>query len=112
MLKNNLKPTEIESLMQEASLMAQLRHPNIISLVGVCTAGEPKTLVLQFCEHGSLLSFLKRHTGFSSLQHKSKFQILLDIATGMDFLSRLHIVHRDLAARNVLLGADYVCKVW
>jgi serine/threonine protein kinase len=40
--------------MREAALMNSLRHPNIVSLIGVCTAGEPRLILLQFCEHGSL----------------------------------------------------------
>ena len=91
--------------------MAQLRHPNVLSLVGVCTVGEPKMLVLQHCQHGALSTYLQAHTGFNELQLTSKYTIMEDVARGMDFLSRLHIVHRDLAARNVLVAADYVCKV-
>ena len=111
MLKSSLTPTEIQLFMREAAIMVQLRHPNIVSLVGVCTAGDPKMLVMQLCEHGSLLDFLLRHTGLSELQFTSKLHIMGDVAHGMHFLSSLNIVHRDLAARNVLVGADYICKV-
>jgi serine/threonine protein kinase len=110
-LKKELSPEEVSSFMREAAIMAQVRHPNVVSLVGVCTAGAPKMLVMQFCEHGSLLSFLQRHFGFSELQLRSKLKIMDDVAFGMKFLSGLLIVHRDLAARNILVGADYICKV-
>ena len=102
---------EVNAFMREAAIMAQLRHPNVVSLVGVCTAGEPKMLVMQLCEYGSLLKFLQKHTGFNELQFSSKLRIMGDVARGMHFLSSLKIVHRDLAARNVLVGADYICKV-
>jgi len=36
----------------------------------------------------------------------------MNIAAGMDYLSRKNFVHRDLAARNVLLKGDLICKVY
>jgi serine/threonine protein kinase len=110
-LKESLSKEEVHAFMREAAIMAQLRHPNVVSLVGVCTAGEPKMLVMQLCEYGSLLSFLLQHVGFNELQFSSKLRIMGDVSRGMHFLSSLNIVHRDLAARNVLVGADYICKV-
>ena len=67
------------NLVQEAALMAQFSHPNVIGLVGVCTRqldqGKPLMLLVQYCRFGSLNSFMKNlpgvhevrmHTGPSS----------------------------------------------
>jgi hypothetical protein len=102
---------EKTDFMREAALMAQLKHPNVLSIVGVVTVGQPLLLVLQYCEHGSLNAFLKRHIGFQALQIASKYSIMLDIARGMTYLAGKHVVHRDLATRNVLVGADFACKI-
>jgi hypothetical protein len=110
-LKDEPTSGEIKEFMREAAIMAQFQHPNVVSLIGVVTVGDPAMLVLQFCEHGSLLSFLRKHIGFQQLQLGSKYSLMADIARGMDYLASRNVVHRDLAARNVLVGSDFVCKV-
>jgi serine/threonine protein kinase len=68
-------------------------------------------IVLQMCDNGSLLSFLRSRVGFNELNLQSKLCIMADVAEGMAYLAGRHVVHRDVAARNVLVGADFVCKV-
>lgn len=91
--------------------MAQLHHNNVVGLIGVCTKEYPLLLVLQFCEHGSLLSLLRRRTGFDALSLQQRLRVSLDCANGMAHLSTLGMVHRDLAARNVLVDSSYTAKV-
>ncbi|CAI8026550.1 Ephrin type-B receptor 1-B (Fragment), partial [Geodia barretti] len=40
--------------LQEAALMGQFSHPNIISLLGVVTLGEPVMIVMELMENGDL----------------------------------------------------------
>jgi serine/threonine protein kinase len=103
----------ISELKMEAAMMAQLKsHANVVSLIGVVTRGQPLILVVSFCEHGSLSSFLKRkvktekHTSTST-----KVSFASDIACGMQHLAESGFVHRDLAARNVLISSTMVAKV-
>ena len=100
-----------QELMREAAIMAQVQHPNVVNMLGVCTVGQPILLVLELCEHGSLDVFLRTRVGITDLSLNAKLRILLDVANGMAHLHSLSLVHRDLAARNVLLSATYTCKV-
>lgn len=65
-------------------------------------------LVLELCENGELLTYLKENVDMSAHQRVS---ILHDIASGMAYLASRNFVHRDLAARNVLLDRDLRGKI-
>ena len=104
-----------EELLNEALLMAQVEtHANLVSLIGVvtCGQGQPKVLVLSYCEHGELLGQLKRRCADGkAFGEQTKFRFCGEVATGMRHLGEHGLVHRDLAARNVLLASGMVCKV-
>lgn len=44
--------------LQEAGIMASVRHPNVISYLGVCA--EPACIVTEYCSKGSLTDVLRR----------------------------------------------------
>jgi serine/threonine protein kinase len=66
-------------------------------------------LVAQYCEHGSLLSWIIENGSRAGMQ--TIINMCVDTASGMAYLSGIGIVHRDLAARNVLVASDLSCKV-
>ena len=87
-------------------------HLHLVALVGVITRGNPKVLVLSFCEHGELQGALKKRAADGdAFPTVDKFRFCREVADGMAHLARHSFVHRDLAARNVLLGSGMVCKV-
>jgi serine/threonine protein kinase len=74
-------------------------------------------MVLEFLEHGDLYSFLhpevdSLHEGISQIPQQDfpwslRIRILLDIATGMNYLQSREppIIHRDLRSPNIFLGS-------
>ena len=105
-----------KELVREAALMCQVPvHQNLVDLIGVTTRGVPLLLILSFCEHGSLLGLLRwphNSTKPSPIKNRSFFQLVLDVAHGMEHLhTNCKIVHRDLATRNVLVDSLLVCKI-
>ena len=77
----------------------------------------PLLLVISLCENGSLLELLRqRGRGTGPLSpgngaEKIDAEIAIEIAQGMQHLSKHHVVHRDLAARNVLVDFMLTCKI-
>ncbi|CAL4071671.1 unnamed protein product [Meganyctiphanes norvegica] len=118
-----------ESFCQEIKILGRVDDPNIVRLVGTVTQENPLAMVLEYCDHGDLHQFLRRHviegngsprsvplgaTGSSkpiSLSYCALIHIATQIAAGMKHLETLNLVHRDLSARNCLVGRGLKIKV-
>uniref|UniRef100_V9KBG9 receptor protein-tyrosine kinase n=2 Tax=Callorhinchus milii TaxID=7868 RepID=V9KBG9_CALMI len=112
---DNFSQREIEEFLSEAACMKDFDHPNVIKLLGVCLELSSREqiakpmVILPFMKHGDLHSFLLRsrlaeNTEYLPLQTLLKF--MMDITTGMEYLSNRNFLHRDLAARNCMLRTD------
>jgi fyn-related kinase len=52
----SMNPTDF---LAEATIMKQLKHPNLIQLYAVCTIKEPIYIVTELMQNGSLLDYLQ-----------------------------------------------------
>lgn len=95
----------------EASLMASLKHDNLVRFLGlVVGAGGSTCLVTEHMAQGSLLDYL-RSRGRHYVTQLNQINFAYDACCGMEYLERQRVVHRDLAARNVLISHDGAAKV-
>jgi len=94
---------------REAAQLADLKpHINLVTFMGIVE--EPLSIVLQYCEQGSLLDALYG-SRVRALSASAAAKICKGIARGVAHLHAERVIHRDLAARNVLLDGDNVAKV-
>ena len=98
---------------REMGVMAQLSHPNLVSLLAVVTEGVPWLIVMEYMNGGSmekLLLGMQRPLTMGEVR-----AMAVQTARGMAYLAAHGVVHRDLAARNVLIYVGerrrFVCKV-
>jgi serine/threonine protein kinase len=105
-------PEATKEMLAEAGVMAAVgTHPNLVSLIGVITRGDPLVLILQFCAQGELLGMLKKAAAEGEpIALMDKMQMAREVAKGMTHLSKEHFIHRDLACRNVLYS-EGMCKI-
>lgn len=113
-LKENASAKTQSDFKREIELISELRHPNIVCLLGVISKGEPICMLFEYMEQGDLHEFLINNSpteGGNSLTQIEFLHIALQIASGMEYLSAHHYVHRDLAARNCLVNNQIVVKI-
>eukprot|EP00041_Stephanoeca_diplocostata_P020112 m.442865 g.442865 ORF g.442865 m.442865 type:complete len:678 (-) comp21478_c0_seq1:26-2059(-) len=99
-LKGNSNPDQKKELMEEARLMVNFDHPNVVTLYGLTVDGE-LALVCELVPHGALNKYLKSNQFKINVDHQ--LDIITQIAKGMEYLTAHGVLHRDLAARNVLV---------
>ena len=99
--------SERANMLREAALMVQFDHPFVVRLIGVVTTEEPLLVLMEYCEHGSLKTYLQSVL----INDMMRYRLAGDCAEGMAYLASHRFVHRDLAARNVLLSSERRAKI-
>jgi len=107
----NLKAEQVDAFCKEASLMCQLKHPNIVGFIGAVTEPSNLAILTQWCERGSLADLLLEPK--IDMNFKLKLKFLMDAARGIAHLhaSNPPILHRDLKSDNLLVTHDWTVKV-
>jgi serine/threonine protein kinase len=98
----------------EINYLGQLRHPNLVKLVGYCLEDDYRILVYEFVTKGSLDNHLfRRASYFQPLSWKIRMKIALDSAKGLAFLhsDEVEVIYRDFKTSNILIDSDYNAKL-
>ncbi|KAL3813430.1 hypothetical protein ACJIZ3_014698 [Penstemon smallii] len=101
--------TEIETL-------SEVRHINLVSLIGYCNEHREMILVYEYMTCGTLADHLyklaKDSGENSSLTWKQRLNICIGAGQGLDYLhTGQRIIHRDVKSSNILLDEKFISKV-
>jgi serine/threonine-protein kinase len=102
-------PEELARFRREAEAVAQLQHPNIVTIYEVGEQGGLPYFSLEFVDGGSLRQKLMRASHLSSPREAA--QMLELIAGAVHYAHQRGILHRDLKPGNVLLTVDGTPKI-
>ncbi|XP_039348974.1 tyrosine-protein kinase Fes/Fps isoform X1 [Mauremys reevesii] len=107
--RETLPPELKAKFLQEARILKQYSHPNIVKLIGVCTQKQPIYIVMELVQGGDFLTFLRSEG--QQLKVKELLKMTANAAAGMEYLESKHCIHRDLAARNCLVTEKNSLKI-
>ena len=99
----------LRGFVQEATILSQLRHPAICTLLGTCVQHGLPALVLEYMSGGSLFDLL--HNSQATVTPPLLSRLALEVASGVNYLHENSVIHRDIKSANVLLDDRMHAKV-
>lgn len=93
---------------QEAEIIGQLEHPNIVSVLSEFSAYGTSFIAMELCDGPSLGELIARH---GRLPIPEVRKIIGQLASGLACAHEAGIAHRDLKPSNVLVTSDGTVKI-
>ncbi|KAH0452407.1 hypothetical protein IEQ34_019706 [Dendrobium chrysotoxum] len=96
----------------EVIFLGQLKHQNLVKLIGYSYEEKHRLLVYEYMSKGSLENHLFKSV-FVSLPWLTRLKIAVGAAKGLAFLHEADkpVIYRDFKASNILLDEDYNAKL-
>jgi len=98
----------VERFRREARSVAQLSHPNIVTVIDRGYEGDRQFIVFEYIAGENLKSLIDRE---GPLPEDEAVRLTLQIARALGFAHEHGLVHRDVKPQNVLLNGDGQAKV-
>ncbi|KAL5218359.1 hypothetical protein ABZP36_019043 [Zizania latifolia] len=98
--------------LSEVIFLGQLRHPNLVKLIGYCCEDEHRLLVYEYMAKGSLENHLFKKFP-PTLSWSTRLNIAVGAAKGLVFLhdAEKPVIYRDFKTSNILLDPEYKAKL-
>lgn len=93
---------------REARAMAELNHPNIVSIRDIGEEDGQQFLVMEYVDGSDLKKYIQDH---APLSNNEVVRIMEEVLSAMTLAHQQGIVHRDLKPQNILLTKDGTVKV-
>lgn len=93
---------------REARAMAELNHPNIVSIRDIGEEDGQQFLVMEYVDGQDLKQYIKNNY---PLSNERVIQIMSEILSAMTLAHQQGIIHRDLKPQNILLTHDGIVKI-
>lgn len=104
--------TNIREFESELEILCNIRHNNVVNLLGYCAEMGERLLVYEFMPHGTLHDHL--HGELSPLDWNLRLKIALQAAKGLEYLHKEinpSIIHKDVKTSNILLDSEWSARI-
>ena len=98
----------VERFKREARSVAQLQHPNIVTVIDRLEEDGRQYIVFEYIDGENLKERVVRE---GRLEVRDALEVALEVARGLAFAHENGLVHRDVKPQNVLLNGDGRAKV-
>lgn len=99
---------------QESSLLARLKHPNIVTFWESFSEASKGVsylwIVMEFADGGDLSNLIKNRRG-QLISESQVLQLFVQISLAMKHVHDRKILHRDLKAQNIFLTKSGIIKL-
>ncbi|KAL3733265.1 hypothetical protein ACJRO7_022742 [Eucalyptus globulus] len=102
--------TDQKEFLNEIRALTEIRHRNIVKLVGFCSHPRHSFLVYEYFDRGSLSTILSNEEEAKELDWNKRVNIVKGVAHALSYMHHdciLPIVHRDISSNNILLDSEY-----
>lgn len=103
------QPAIRERFKNEAALMANLSHPNIVNLHDYVETPQGVFLILEYVEGITLDAYLRRVSG--PIPEEKAIQAFVKILEAVAYAHQQGIVHRDLKPANIMINQEGAIKI-
>jgi hypothetical protein len=98
----------VERFRREARSVAQLSHPNIVTVIDRGEQDDRQYIVFEYVAGENLKALVERE---GPLPEQDAVRLALQVARALGFAHENGLVHRDVKPQNVLLNGDGQAKV-
>lgn len=118
-IKREAKAISEQGFSKEIQMLSQIRHQNIMTLIGHCQEGLETILVYEYMDNGTLSDHLHGRLHLAEITKKSlswnqRLEICVGVARGLHYLhtgKNCPIIHGDISTSNILLDKNWTAKI-